>query len=112
MISIIILVILFSLNGDFKTLKIKVSTNGGVPYRWEYEIADDKIVKYVKKYSVEKDETMDGGVVYINYVFEGLKEEKTTVKLKYVNILDNSIESEKVYNLKVNKHKNISLVVF
>lgn len=94
-----------------KTLEITVTTNGGVPYSWQYEIGDEEIVKFVKKYTIEGDESLDGGPVSINFVFEGLKEGKTIVKLKYVNVKDNSIEKEKVYSVKVDKLKNISLSV-
>ncbi|MCI9434544.1 MAG: protease inhibitor I42 family protein [Bacilli bacterium] len=103
-------IILFNVD-EGKTLEITVTTNGGVPYSWQYEIEDEEIVKFVKKYTIEGDESLDGGPVSINFVFEGLKEGKTIVKLKYVNVKDNSIEKEKVYSVKVDKLKNISLSV-
>lgn len=99
------------LNENSKTLEITVNTNGGVPYNWQYEIEDEEIVKYVKKYTVEEDKTLDGGPISINFVFEGLKEGKTTIKLKYVSVIDNSIEKEEIHHVKVDKLKNISLVV-
>lgn len=103
-------IILLNVNGS-KTLEITVNTNGGVPYNWQYEIEDEEIVKYVKKYTVEEDKTLDGGPVSINFVFEGLREGKTTIKLKYVNVIDNSVEKEEIHHVKVDKLKNISLVV-
>ncbi len=103
-------IILFNVD-EGKTLEITVTTNGGVPYSWQYEIEDEEIAKFVKKYTIEGDESLDGGPVSINFVFEGLKEGKTIVKLKYVNVKDNSIEKEKVYSVKVDKLKNISLSV-
>lgn len=103
-------IILFNVD-EGKTLEITVTTNGGVPYSWQYEIEDEEIVKFVKKYTIEGDASLDGGPVSINFVFEGLKEGKTIVKLKYVNVKDNSIEKEKVYSVKVDKLKNISLSV-
>lgn len=99
------------LNENSKTLEITVNTNGGVPYNWQYEIEDEEIVKYLKKYTVEEDKTLDGGPISINFVFEGLKEGKTTIKLKYVSVIDNSIEKEEIHHVKVDKLKNISLVV-
>ncbi len=107
----IVSIILINLDEKSKTLEITVNTNGGVPYSWQYEIEDEEIVKYVKRYTVEKDETLDGGPVSVNFVFEGLKEGKTTIKLKYINIKDGSIEKEEIHNVKVDKLKNISLVV-
>lgn len=109
-ISTATLVLFIYFKKDSKTLEIKVQTNGGVPYKWEYEIADNTIVKYLKKDTLKKDETKDGGIVYINFVFKGLKEGKTTIKLKYVNIIDESIEKETIYNIKVDKNRNISLI--
>ncbi len=106
----VVSIILINLDENSKTLEITVDTNGGVPYIWEYEIEDEQVVKYIKKYTVEEDKSLDGGPVSINFVFEGLKEGKTNIKLKYVSVIDGSIEKEKIYNVKVDKLKNISLV--
>ena len=94
------------------TIELTYKTNGGVPYRWEYEIEDDSIVEFVETKNVtpKKYKELDGGLVYINYVFRGLKEGKTTVTFKYVNIVDNSIDKEDKVTLKVDKNKNISLI--
>ena len=48
--------------------------------------------------------------VYINYIFRGLKEGKTTITFKYINVIDDSIEKEDKVRVKVDKHKNISLI--
>lgn len=94
-----------------KIIEFTVDTNGGVPYKWEYEIEDETVVKYVKKYEINKEkEPVEGGHIQINYVFEGLKEGKTKVILKYVNIVDKTVEKKIVNKLKVDRHKNISLV--
>ena len=94
-----------------KILELTVDTNGGVPYKWEYEIEDESVVKYVKNYEINKEEEpVDGGHIQINYVFKGLKEGKTKVILKYINIVDKTVEKELVNNVKVDKNKNISLV--
>lgn len=94
-----------------KTIEFTVDTNGGVPYEWKYEIEDETVVKYVKNYEVSKEkELVDGGHIQINYVFEGLKEGKTKVVLKYINIVDKTVEKEIVNKVKVDKNKNISLV--
>ena len=94
-----------------KIIEFTVDTNGGVPYKWEYEIEDETVVKFVKQYEINKEkEPVEGGHIQINYDFEGLKEGKTKVILKYVNIVDKTVEKKIVNKLKVDRHKNISLV--
>ena len=95
-----------------KELELTYKTNGGVPYKWEYKIEDESIVEFVKTKDVtsESDKKLTGGPVYINYIFKGLKEGKTTIIFKYINITDNSIEKEEKVEVKVDKYKNISLI--
>lgn len=95
-----------------KELELTYKTNGGVPYKWEYKIEDESIVEFVKTKDVtsESDKELTGGPVYINYIFKGLKEGKTTIIFKYINITDNSIEKEEKVEVKVDKYKNISLI--
>lgn len=118
-IGIIFLVVLFVIlkivipsEAGSKELELTYKTNGGVPYRWEYKIEDESIVEFVRNKDItsEEDKKLDGGPVYINYIFRGLKEGKTTITFKYVNIVDNSIEREEKVTVKVDKYKNISLV--
>ena len=56
------------------------------------------------------DKKLVGGPVYINYVFKGIKEGKTTITFKYVSVVDGTIEKEDKVTVKVDSHKNISLV--
>lgn len=118
-IGIIFLVVLFVIlkivipsEAGSKELELTYMTNGGVPYRWEYKIEDESIVEFVRNKDItsEEDKKLDGGPVYINYIFRGLKEGKTTITFKYVNIVDNSIERKEKVTVKVDKYKNISLV--
>ena len=39
-----------------------------------------------KDITSEEDKKLDGGPVYINYIFKGLKEGKTIITFKYINI--------------------------
>ena len=96
-----------------RQIELTQKTNGGVPYEWEYEIEDENIVKFVKKYTIEpsKGEPIEGGAISINYVFKGNKKGVTTVTFRYRNITTNKVEKESVYKLKVDKHKRISLIV-
>lgn len=103
-------IVIFNFNDkDNKNLEITVSTNGGVPYEWKYEIEDKAIVSFVKKYAIEKSKNLEGGKVDINFVFKGLKKGTTTIKLQYVSLIDNSIEKEQKYYVIVDKYNNISL---
>ena len=71
---------------------------------------DFNIVKFVKKYTLEADKDVEGGSVLLNYVFEGVKPGKTKVIFRYVNITNNEVDKEEIYNIKVNDKKGISLV--
>lgn len=95
-----------------RQIELTQKTNAGVPYEWEYEIEDENIVKFVKKYTVEanKNETLSGGAISINYVFKGNKKGVTTVTFKYRNVTTDKVEKEAVYKLKVDKYKRISLI--
>ena len=108
---VVIKVIIPSSAGS-KELELTYKTNGGVPYKWEYKIEDESIVQFVetKDITSEEDKKLDGGPVYINYIFKGIKEGKTTITFKYVSIIDGSIEKEDKVTVKVDNHKNISLV--
>ena len=111
--SIVLIIKLFSNSSGSKELELTYKTNGGVPYKWEYEIEDESIVGFVKTKDItpEEDKQLDGGPVYINYIFKGLKQGKTAITFKYVNIVDGSIEKEEKVTVKVDKNKNISLNV-
>lgn len=118
-IGIIIVAILFiaikfiipNVSGS-KELELTYKTNGGVPYKWEYKIEDESIVKLVKTKNItsKKDKNLSGGPVYINYIFKGLKKGKTTITFKYVSIIDGSVDKEDIVTVKVDNNKNISLV--
>lgn len=95
-----------------KELELTYKSTGGFPYQWKYTIEDDSIVQFVgtKDITSEEDKKLDGGPVFTNYIFKGLKKGSTTISFKYVNINDGSIEKEEKVNVKVDKNKNISLV--
>lgn len=97
---------------EYKELELTYKTNGGVPYKWEFQIEDESIVEFVKTKDItsEEDKKLDGGPVYINYIFKGLKQGKTIITFKYVNITNGSIEKEDKVTVKVDKNKNISLI--
>ena len=112
-ILIIVGVILFFIFKDnsSKTLELTYQTSKGIPFRWEYEIEDESIVKLERSFVDDENKRQKGGIVYNHYVFKGLKEGKTTIRFKYVEFTKNQIDKEEVINVKVDKFKNISLVV-
>lgn len=94
-----------------KQLELTYKTNGGVPYKWEYEISDTNIVEFVKSYVLEdKNDDRVGAPISTNYVFKGLKKGETTIIFRYVSIIDESIDREEINNVKVDKNKNLSLI--
>ncbi len=107
-----IAMILANQNKGNKEVEITMDINAGIPFKWEYKISDEKIVKFVKQY-VKEDNNKDGMVgakVSTNYVFEGLKEGKTQVIFSFVDITDGTISKQEIYTLKVDKNKNIEIV--
>ncbi|MDE5539415.1 MAG: protease inhibitor I42 family protein [Bacilli bacterium] len=97
-------------NKDNKIFEITITTNGGVPYKWEYEIADEAIVEYVKDDTLAREENVAGGIADVKFVFKTLKKGATTIKLKYVSLIDNSIEKEERYVIKVDKYLTARLI--
>ena len=114
-ISIIILfVALFIIiyNKKPRTLDITYKINAGIPFKWEYSIEDESIVKLKKSY-VTKNENKGaivGAPIHRKYIFEGLKEGKTTITFKYVNVTKEMPNKEEKYYVKVDKNKNVELL--
>lgn len=114
-ISIIILfVALFIIiyNKKPRTLDITYKINAGIPFKWEYSIEDESIVKLKKSY-VTKNENKGaivGAPIHTKYIFEGLKEGKTTITFKYVNVTKEMPNKEEKYYVKVDKNKNVELL--
>ena len=100
-------------DNNSKVLELTYEINAGIPFKWEYEIEDESIVKFVKSYVVKDENTgaKTGASVYTNYVFEGLKEGTTTITFKTVSITSEYPDSNIEKNIvKVDKDLNISLV--
>lgn len=87
---------------------IELSTNGGVPYNWEYTIEDKSIVKLDKQDSKAKN-NLEGGPVELKYYFKGVKEGNTTITFNYKNITDETVDETKVYNVIVDKKLKIKI---
>lgn len=100
-----------SSDNSSKTLELTYQTSKGIPFRWEYEIEDESIVKLERSFVDDENKRQKGGIVHNHYVFSGLKEGKTRIRFKYVEFTKDRVEKEEVINVKVDKFKNISLVV-
>lgn len=108
LIAIILVIGIFFKNRD--TVDIKLMTNGGVPYEWEYKIEDESVVKLKNQYSKDLDPELDGGRVELHYVFEALKEGKTMIVFKYKSVTgEDDTMSEEKYLVNVDKDLNITI---
>ena len=98
-----------------KQLELTYEINAGIPFKWEYEIEDKSIVEFKKSYVIRDDNKggLVGGKVVTNYVFVGKKEGVTTVTFNFVRIdsEEKIIDHSETHTIKVDKNKNISLVV-
>lgn len=102
---------IFSHRKNPKELKLTYKISAGIPFRWEYEIEDESVVKFVKSYVI-KDENKGGKVgapIYTNYVFKGLKQGSTTIVFKYVNFTEGRVSSEKRHKVVVDHDLNVYL---
>jgi predicted secreted protein len=108
----VLIIRIVSKNDSSKQLELTYDINAGIPFKWEVEVEDESVVKYVKNYVIEDKNKggITGGKISRNYVFKGLKEGTTTVTFKYVNFTNNKVEKEEKHTVKVDKDLNISLV--
>jgi len=89
--------------------EIVVTTNGGVPYVWEYEIKDNSIVKFENNNVKELDPGMDGGRIEEHYTFKGLKKGTTTITFKYTDVRNDKAKETKEYKITVDKDLNVTI---
>lgn len=109
-ILIIILIIFFiAIYRKNKYLVIKYDITQGIPYKMDFEIEDESIVKF-EKFSIKnknKNKRIKGGKITKKYFFKGLKEGKTTIKFQYIYLDNNRVEHEYNHYIIVDKHKRI-----
>lgn len=93
----------------YKNKEYILKTNGGVPFRWEYSIEDESVIELSKNYSKSKWKyrNMSGAPVEIHYVFKGKKAGTTTIKFRYVSIIDDKVSIEEVHKVQVDKNLRI-----
>lgn len=117
-----ILIILFALiifiliNYFFNSKKesgyfaITEKTNGGVPYEWKYEIKDKSIIKYIEtNYEDKSDKNMTGGLINAHFKFKALKKGNTTIRFRYLSVVNDSVDTDKTYNIYVDKNLNVKI---
>ena len=95
-----------------KNLELTYKINAGIPFKWEYSIEDETVVKLKKSYITKNENkgAIVGAPIYTKYIFEGLKEGKTTITFKYINITNELPPKEEKYLIKVDKNKNVELL--
>lgn len=112
-ITIILITVLIIINNKKpKNLELTYKINAGIPFKWEYSIEDETVVKLKKSYITKNENkgAIVGAPIYTKYIFEGLKEGKTTITFKYINITNELPPKEEKYFIKVDKNKNVELL--
>ena len=107
-----ITILIFFYNKKPKTLDLTYKISAGIPFKWQYVIEDETIVKLTKSYVTKNENTRGkvGAPIYTKYIFEGLKEGKTTITFKFINITNEKPTREEKYFIKVDKDKNVELL--
>lgn len=97
---------------DGDTIELDYSTNGGVPYFWEYEIEDESIIKFVEEKEKENNNKngMVGAPIVKTYVFKGIKTGKTSINFKYIHVGSKDIAQDETVYLEVDEDNNLRLI--
>ena len=89
-------------------VEITIKKTAGIPFKWLVEIEDEEIIENNKTYVLKDDNEKyhtTGGHVYVNYVFKGKKEGKTTVTFKCVSLEnENDVMEKEKYVIVVDKN--------
>lgn len=111
-IVLIIVVIILCLLNNKSSYEVTLTTNGGVPFVWEYKVSNDDIVKVelINEEAVnKKEEQVVGGLIYITYKLIPLKKGTATVTLEYKNFVDDIVEENEIYEIKVNNNLKMNV---
>ena len=96
-------------NNQSDTVEISVSKDDN--YNWQYEIENNSILEFVRKYQIEK-RTVQNSVRTVKsetiekYIFKATEPGTTKVTLKYKNVNSQTVKEE-VYEIKVDKKLKI-----
>ena len=90
-----------NIENNSKLLEIKYSLSSGIPFKWEYEIKNNKICEFIKS------ESICGGNVETSYYFKGIKKGKTSILFKCINYADNYQIKTDEYKILVDESLNI-----
>ncbi len=109
----LVLVIIFSkaiTNNQSNTIEISVSKENN--NYWEYEIENNSILEFVRKYQIEKRSIQNNFTEKLKnetvekYIFKASSPGITKITLKSKNI-NSQIEKEEIYEIKVDKKLRI-----
>lgn len=94
-----------------KNYHVVLDINAGIPFKWEYKIDDESILKLKEKVvkAEETKEPISGGLMHEYYTFEGLKEGETRVTFSFVNITDNTSDETREYKAVVDKDLKVTV---
>ena len=90
---------MFSKDGTNNSYRIKVNTNGGVPYSWSYKVEDESLVEI--KQTSKALNNLDGGPVEVYFDIKPIKKGNTILTLEYKDIRDQHIEEKEVYEIEI-----------
>ncbi len=99
-------------NKEGKRLEITTIIDKKDNYTCEINIKDEKIVKYVDKYSLNEKENFDDGKSHINFIFKGIKPGRTTVTIKCIDTKNNEVLNNETHKVMVNKKLETSIYLF
>lgn len=96
-----------------KTAEVVVEAQGSIPYDWDYTIEDESIIKFKELKEDTNDnsdeEMMLGAGKQQHYIFEGLKEGKTTIKFELKSFVSTDIAETKNFDVSVDKDLKVTI---
>lgn len=103
------IILLLLTKKELKGKIITITTNGGVPYSWEYNLSDENIVS-IKKTSKALNDN-DGGPIEVYFNVIPKKEGTVILTLNYIGILDKTVIETKKYTIEVNNDLKVKIDV-
>ena len=102
----VVVIVSYAIMNSYKdTIEISVINNDDSNV-WNYDIDDNKVIEFVRKYQTEK--SVQNNIKNIEkterYIFKGNKNGETTIKLQCINKDTGEVIEEKVYKIKVDKN--------
>lgn len=89
-----------------KYLIINKDTSAGIPLEWHYRIEDPSIVELYKLENNQPNKRLNGGPIYKDYYFKGLKPGETNIIFEFIHV-DGRIDNTDIHKVVVDKKLNI-----